>query len=325
MDLRPASFGRYLSDHMRGAAQSESESKITQRLFLRASIECRTETAWGDTVVLCGSTEQLGSWQPERALRMATDEAIYPIWRCEPLLLCSEDVEFKFVIVRGDGSAVWEPLASNRKLVLGSVMDDVQVVAEFGSPAAWPPAPAPSPLIGRNRAPGASGAGSYDGVPQLHYGGGSCGGYSSGGGSSGSGLMSMGMMGGALVGGVGGGGGGPSVGGGVPLSPVHSLPSGPSSQQNSVHGGSSTHSGGVGGSAHGAGGPMLGGGGGGVGGVGGVGGIGGGGGGGGGGGSGGGGGGSRGGGPRTPSSLTGPNSTPTARIVSYQTVDAAGF
>ena len=96
---RAGSVGRYLS-----GLSMQDETKVSQRLFVRATIECRVETAWGDTVVVCGSSEQLGSWRPARALRMATDEALYPIWRCEPLLLCSDDVEFKFVVVRADGA-----------------------------------------------------------------------------------------------------------------------------------------------------------------------------------------------------------------------------
>ena len=101
----------------------------TQRLFVRASIECRVETNWGDTVVVCGSTEQLGSWKPDRALRMATDETIYPVWRCEPLLLCSDAIEFKFVILRAGGPAEWEPLPHNRPLPLSELVQNGGVKA----------------------------------------------------------------------------------------------------------------------------------------------------------------------------------------------------
>ena len=172
---RAGSVGRYLSGL---SMQDERRSAVSQRLFVRACFECRAETAWGDMVAICGSSEQLGSWRPERALRMATDEVIYPIWRCEPLLLCSDDVEFKFIILRGDGSIEWEPLVHNRRLALGTAMDDVQVVAEFGAAAGWPAPPvpspmAPSPLIGRNHAPGGGhGGGPASGM--MMDGGGYC-------------------------------------------------------------------------------------------------------------------------------------------------------
>lgn len=109
------------------------------KLFVRGSIECRVKTQWGDSVVMCGSTEQLGGWRPERALRMTTDDAIYPVWRCEPLLLCADDgVEFKFVVLKADGTADWEPLMHNRRLALSEALEEVQFVAEWGSPAVAP-------------------------------------------------------------------------------------------------------------------------------------------------------------------------------------------
>ena len=120
-DVHPSfqSFSR--SDRSLSSSMMMDECAFTtQRLFVRASIECRVETNWGDTVVVCGSTEQLGSWKPDRALRMATDETIYPVWRCEPLLLCSDAIEFKFVILRAGGPAEWEPLPHNRPLPLSS-------------------------------------------------------------------------------------------------------------------------------------------------------------------------------------------------------------
>ena len=43
-----------------------ADSQRSKRLYVRALIECTVETKWGDTVVVCGSTQQLGSWQPER-------------------------------------------------------------------------------------------------------------------------------------------------------------------------------------------------------------------------------------------------------------------
>ena len=70
--------------------RGEKGSEVSHRLFVRAIIEVQAETRWGDTVVMCGSTPQLGSWQPHRALRMVTDETAYPVWRCEPLLLCTD-------------------------------------------------------------------------------------------------------------------------------------------------------------------------------------------------------------------------------------------
>jgi hypothetical protein len=112
--------------------------ETSARLYMRASFEVRAETEYGDYIVITGSSEQLGLWQPERGLRMATDEGSYPVWRCEPLLRCAaEDIEYKFVIMREQGAPQWEPLPFNRRLSLAAAVDDVQVVATWGSESPW--------------------------------------------------------------------------------------------------------------------------------------------------------------------------------------------
>ena len=116
------------------------------RLFLRATIECRVETQFGDEVVCCGSTEQLGMWQPERAIRLATDESIFPIWRCEPLLLCADEIEFKFVVIRKGGAIEWEPLPNNRRVPNARALENLQIAVDWGSPSA-PTFAVPGPQI----------------------------------------------------------------------------------------------------------------------------------------------------------------------------------
>jgi trehalose 6-phosphate synthase/phosphatase len=136
------SFGAHLGAFT-WASDPQASSAVHKRLFIRASIEVRCETVFGDCVAVCGSTEQLGCWRPERALRMQTDEGMYPIWRCEPLLMCADDgLEFKFIILRGDAATtvVWEPLVHNRRLVLSDELVDVRVFAAWG---VLEPAPAP--------------------------------------------------------------------------------------------------------------------------------------------------------------------------------------
>ena len=108
--------------------QLELRNNHRTRLFVRASIECRVETRWGDAIVMCGSSDALGCWQVERGLRLRTDESIYPVWRAEPLLHCVEEaLEFKFVLLRADGSIEWEPLLNNRRLLLPSTAEELQV------------------------------------------------------------------------------------------------------------------------------------------------------------------------------------------------------
>ena len=134
-----------LGDQLAHLARSED---YTGRLFVRCSFEVRCEnTLFGDTVVIAGSTEQFGSWRPERGLRLTTDEQSFPIWRCEPLLRAvnaDEEIEYKFVIVRGDGSHAWEPLGANRRLILPTDVDSLNLVADWGVATTWSMGPPPS-------------------------------------------------------------------------------------------------------------------------------------------------------------------------------------
>ena len=122
-----------------GPPTPPGHERIGRPLFVRVSFEVRTETTFGDTVVIVGETPQLGGWEPERGIPMSTSEESYPIWRAEPLLLSEHsngDVEFKFVVLGTDGHR-WEPLPHNRRLVLGG--EEVQVIADWGSLDSLPP------------------------------------------------------------------------------------------------------------------------------------------------------------------------------------------
>ena len=124
---------------MGGAPTPSGHERFGRSLFVRVSFEVRTETIFGDTVVIVGETPQLGGWEPERGITMSTSEENYPIWRVEPLLLSEHnngDVEFKFVVLGADGHR-WEPLPHNRRLALGG--EEVQVIADWGSLDSLPP------------------------------------------------------------------------------------------------------------------------------------------------------------------------------------------
>jgi len=127
------SFGAHL-----GMPPAEERLNGLTPLFVRVSFEARVETEMGEVVVVCGEAAQLGAWEPEHGVRMTTYESIYPIWRCEPLLLSEMgEIQYKFVIINEQtGEVRWEPLADNRTLVLNGT--EVQVVAVWGSPDEFP-------------------------------------------------------------------------------------------------------------------------------------------------------------------------------------------
>ena len=139
------------------ACTSEEEDVPTCAVF-----DVRVETQWGDTAVLVGSVPALGSWQPERGLRLATDEDCYPIWKGKLASLGYTNgiVEYKVVILRADGSAEWEPLVSNRRLPVCPGTARVEI--EWDVPDTLPPelarhkrgAPSPAAVPPPEAAPG---------------------------------------------------------------------------------------------------------------------------------------------------------------------------
>jgi len=69
--------------------------------------EVNAQTGMGDRLVIVGSNVALGSWDPRNGVLMDTDPTSYPIWHawCAG---CLPACEFKFAIIRSDGSVEWE-------------------------------------------------------------------------------------------------------------------------------------------------------------------------------------------------------------------------
>jgi len=89
------------------------------------SVECPV-TQIGESVYVVGDREELGAWQPQRALRLSSDARTFPLWE-SPSVPVSEGapIEFKFILVDATGMRTrWEAFAGNRILELdsGSVM-----------------------------------------------------------------------------------------------------------------------------------------------------------------------------------------------------------
>ena len=95
---------------------------------VRVSLYVRCETMWGDKVMLCGSSPQMGQWQAQSSsLVLTTDSKSYPVWRgCFELEVpqSGDPLEYKLVIVRGSSHSLgqpvieWEPLGENRRIAL---------------------------------------------------------------------------------------------------------------------------------------------------------------------------------------------------------------
>ena len=126
---------------VRAPPPSAPKAVMGPRATMEVAFEAHVETRWGDTAVLVGASPALGVWQPERGLKMWTDQSCYPIWKARASIACEagEALEYKVVILRAprDGAhdADWEPLAHNRTLTMRAG-SEVRVCASWGVPGA---------------------------------------------------------------------------------------------------------------------------------------------------------------------------------------------
>ncbi|XP_038877930.1 phosphoglucan, water dikinase, chloroplastic [Benincasa hispida] len=96
--------------------REDEEQKMTGKLGSGGKVLLKVRLAhqveFGESVVILGSTEELGSWKNYTLLNWSKDG-----WVCDLKLRGNERVEFKFVILGKDGSVVWES-GDNRVLQL---------------------------------------------------------------------------------------------------------------------------------------------------------------------------------------------------------------
>ncbi|CAE7326129.1 unnamed protein product [Symbiodinium sp. CCMP2592] len=87
------------------------QMEINQEVVL--DVYC-TETEVGDTVIVVGSCEELGQWNPISGLQLSTSHETFPRWRGS-VHLKSTDFEFKLMIVNvKKKSAEWETSENRR-------------------------------------------------------------------------------------------------------------------------------------------------------------------------------------------------------------------
>eukprot|EP00930_Biecheleria_cincta_P018214 TRINITY_DN14266_c0_g1_i1.p1 TRINITY_DN14266_c0_g1~~TRINITY_DN14266_c0_g1_i1.p1 ORF type:complete len:1005 (+),score=162.24 TRINITY_DN14266_c0_g1_i1:33-3047(+) len=74
---------------------------------------CNTETSLGQSIIVCGSAPELGSWDPDKGLVLKTDPTTYPTWRASviaDIASFSTPVIYKYICdYRGCGGGFdWE-------------------------------------------------------------------------------------------------------------------------------------------------------------------------------------------------------------------------
>ncbi|KAG7029097.1 Phosphoglucan, water dikinase, chloroplastic [Cucurbita argyrosperma subsp. argyrosperma] len=95
------------------AIREGEEQKMIGKVLLKVRLDHQVK--FGESVVIFGSSEELGSWKNPTHLKWSEKG-----WVCELLLRGDESVEFKFAVVKKDGSLLWES-GDNRVLQLPKV------------------------------------------------------------------------------------------------------------------------------------------------------------------------------------------------------------
>jgi hypothetical protein len=97
------------------------------------NVQC--ETIVGESVMVVGSDEKTGSWNPQNSeIKLCTDAASYPYWAGAADLPERFTLSFKFAVLTDVGTARWEDQIDNRSL---QVQDSsVKLVAKFDQPEA---------------------------------------------------------------------------------------------------------------------------------------------------------------------------------------------
>jgi lysophospholipase L1-like esterase len=111
----------------------------------RFQVSANTQT--GETIGIVGSTPQLGQWDVSKCLHLATNSDHYPLWWIDidiaPCLNTPsiEKIEYKYVLIRPDGSIKWEASYPNRWVPLASDYEASTIIVEdgwFGFVQPWP-------------------------------------------------------------------------------------------------------------------------------------------------------------------------------------------
>jgi phosphatidylserine/phosphatidylglycerophosphate/cardiolipin synthase-like enzyme len=122
--------------HVYGGIDSPSDREAAPVMFHAE----HDGTGWGDRVFVVGNDPALGGWDPHRGVELKTSDDLFPAWAGHLRLPAGEEVEYKFVTVKADGSVEWEP-GPNRRLQVPESGRAVVMAGEYGdTSSSWTPA-----------------------------------------------------------------------------------------------------------------------------------------------------------------------------------------
>lgn len=94
------------------------------------TFKCKYETEFGEELFIIGNIEELGSWEPKKAIRMETTKDAYPMWTITNTFVCPVGMEifYKYIVKKTNPTTneveiIWEELpnnAPNRHIVITS-------------------------------------------------------------------------------------------------------------------------------------------------------------------------------------------------------------
>ena len=86
----------------------------------QVSFRVKFETTYGQSVYIIGNIEELGSWDPSKALLLITNKEKYPIWKSTTDIVCPVGMEiyYKYLVKEGNNYH-WET-CQNRHIVITS-------------------------------------------------------------------------------------------------------------------------------------------------------------------------------------------------------------
>jgi len=87
----------------------------TSGLFTTVTFKVSCETQFGDTLVVTGNAPTVGSWKPEKGLKLETTPGDYPLWTGKVQLHTGFSLEYKYALLR-EGNVMWEEGMVNRTL-----------------------------------------------------------------------------------------------------------------------------------------------------------------------------------------------------------------
>ena len=89
------------------------------------TFQVRFETKYGQSVFIVGNIEELGNWEPSKAILMTTCSETYPIWKTTTELVCPLGMEiyYKYLVKEGN-NIYWEEInnskSANRHIIVQS-------------------------------------------------------------------------------------------------------------------------------------------------------------------------------------------------------------